>query len=255
MGPPRGAREPSCRRRAPPRRRPALGRADGKDQGGPRGAGAQPGPDWQVHSAPHATGRGKLLPDHHGAPRCVRVRGCRLDAAPARASVGTPQTGHRVCAGRPRAHRGPAPTCAGESCPAPEWAVYTMANAATYGVVSALRAESGVRVQEVGLRRACWGVHGHARSAAQAHVRQLQGSCGAAHLCLGAWHGRAGWGGREADPRINTPGMPILPNNPSCGLEASSATKTSRVTRNGRTDRRPRPTNSCRLYAKFSAAR
>lgn len=42
----------------------------------------------------------------------------------------------------------------GEGCPSPEWAMYTVVNAAAYGVVSALRSEyPEARVQEVGCLR------------------------------------------------------------------------------------------------------
>lgn len=38
----------------------------------------------------------------------------------------------------------------GEGCTAPEWGIYTIVNAAVYGVVSAIRSEySDIRVQEV----------------------------------------------------------------------------------------------------------
>lgn len=104
-------------------------------------------------------------------------------------------------AGRPSEpceRRGPALDRAGESCPAPEWAVYTMANAATYGVVSALRAESGVRVQEVSVPSACWAaLMAPPPKPMRMHYRVCVEEMDVSFLPLGGRHGRGGtraWG-------------------------------------------------------------
>lgn len=95
---PRRASSGPCTPRPPPACRPALGRAGGRGQGGPRGPGAQPGSDWPVHSAPDAPGRGQLLLDHHRAPRCVHARAERGGTgllARRRVGAGAPPTVRR----------------------------------------------------------------------------------------------------------------------------------------------------------------